>query len=135
MSAEHALLAAIRQHAAADADVKAALGDPARLFDQHPKHPVFPFVTLGRVETVEADAADAPAFAHTVTFHIWSREAGKAEALAAVSALRNALHDASITLSGWRLVLLRAGAASVALAGDARGVQGVLTLNAITEPA
>lgn len=134
MNAARALLSAIRTHAGADAGVKVVLGDPARLHDNHPKHPVFPFVTIGRVETAAADAADTPGFAHTIALHVWSRQSGKGEALEALEALRAALHDAALTLVGFRLVLLRATASSVAIVGDGRSIAGVLTLNAITEP-
>lgn len=134
MSVEHALLAAIRVHLGADADVRSALGDPVRFYDNHPPDPVFPFVTIGQVTTRPDDSAAVSAFAHTITLHIWSRQGGKSGALAALNALRNALHDAALSMTDWRLVLLRATAAAVANASDARAVEGVLTLDAITEP-
>jgi hypothetical protein len=134
MSVERALLAAIRAHASADAAVKTALGDPARLYDNHPADPAFPFVTIGSVDTRPADSADAPALAHTITLHVWSRQGGKADALAALAALRASLHLGQLTLAGARLVLLRAVASHVGNAGDARAIEGVLTLEAITEP-
>lgn len=135
MSAEHALLAAMRAACAADADVRAVLGDPARLYDNRPKAPIFPFLTIGRVETVAADASESPALNHTITLHVWSREAGKAEAMAALAALRACLHNAALTVAGRRLVLLGVVYADIFLSPDARSTQGLMRLRAITEPA
>jgi hypothetical protein len=134
MSAERALLAAIRVAASADTDVRAVLGNPARLYDSRPKEVIFPFLTIGRVETSPADSSEASALTHNITLHVWSRE-GKAEATEAVAALRSCLHNAALTISGRRLVLLNVVYADIFLSPDARATQGLMRLRAITEPA
>lgn len=135
MSVERALAAAIRQHALADAGVKAVLGDPARLYDDPPPDPVFPYLTIGRVESRGADASGAEALEHVVTLHVWSRYGGRAEALDAIAALRAALHDAPLSVASRRLVFIFAQFADVFRAGDGRTTHGVLRLRALTEPA
>lgn len=133
MSAEKALVAAIRSTAAGDAGVKAVLGDPARIFDDPPPDPVFPYMTLGRVETRPADSAGAQALEHVLTLHIWSRYGGRAEVLDVIGALRGALHDAPLSVDGHRLAFLFAAFADVFRSGDGRTTHGVLRLRALTE--
>ena len=133
MSADHALVAAIRAAACADADVKAILGDPARFHDDPPPDPVFPYATLARVEGRPADAALADAIDHAVTLHVWSRYGGRAEALDAIAALRAALHDQALSIEGRRLIFLFASFSDVFRSGDGRTTHGVLRLRALTE--
>jgi len=134
VSAERALAKAIRAAAMADAGVKTVLGDPARLYDDPPADPVFPYVTLGRVEARASDAAGASALEHVLTLHVWSRHGGRAEALGVIGALRAALHDAPLDVEGRRLILLFVVFTDVFRSGDGRTTHGVLRIRALTEP-
>ena len=134
MSAEIALAAAIRETLMNDAAVKALLGDPARVYDDPPLDPVFPYVTLGRVESRAVDASGAPALEHMLTLHVWSRYGGRAEALDVIGAMRGALHDAALSPAGHTLVFLFASFADVFRSGDGITTHGVLRLRAMTEP-
>jgi hypothetical protein len=135
MSADRAFAAALRSAALADAGIKSVLGDPVRLYDDPPPDPVFPYATLGAIETRNLDSSEAPALEHVLTLNVWSRHGGRAEALDVIATLRAALHDAGLSITGRNLVLLFAGASDVSRAGDGRTTQGVLRLRAITEPA
>lgn len=132
MSAERALLAAIRAAAANDASVAAIVG--ARIYDDPPPDVVFPYITLGRVESRPVDASASAAIEHGVTLHVWSRYGGRAEALDAIAALRGALHNAPLAVEGHRLVFAFAQFTDVFRSGDGRTTHGVLRLRAITEP-
>lgn len=132
MSAERALLAAIRSALVGDAGVSAAVG--ARIYDDPPADAAFPYVTLGRIETRAADASGASALEHAVTLHVWSRHGGRAEALSAVSAMRAALHNAALAPEGHRLTLLLTTFTDVFRSGDGRTTHGVVRLRAVTEP-
>lgn len=132
MSAERALAAALRDAALLDASVAALVSE--RIYDEPPPDAVFPYVTLGRVETRSAEASASAALEHAVTLHVWSRYGGRAEALSIIAALRTALHNAALTLDGFKLVLLLAQFADVFRSGDGRTTHGVLRLKAITEP-
>lgn len=134
MSAERALVAAVRAAAMQDAGVKALLGDPARIFDDAPPDAVFPYVSLGRVESKPADASGGEAIEHAVTLHVWSRYGGRAETLDVIAALRGVLHNAPLDVEGRKLVLLLVTFTDVFRSGDARTTHGVLRLRAITEP-
>ncbi|HYD71994.1 MAG TPA: DUF3168 domain-containing protein [Candidatus Binatia bacterium] len=132
MSAERALLAAIRETALQCGPLQALLSD--RIYDDPPADAVFPYLTLGRVESRPTDAASRDALEHAITLHAWSRHGGRAETLDIIAALRGALHNAQPVVSGHKLVLLLATFADVFRSGDGRTTHGVLRLRAITEP-
>ncbi len=132
MSADRALLAAIRDALLDDATLQGLVGD--RVYDDPPADVVFPYLTLGRVESRPADAAAHEALEHAITLHAWSRYGGRAEALDIVATLRSALHNAPLAPEGQTLVLLRATFADVFRSGDGVTTHGVLRLRAITEP-
>lgn len=132
MSAEQALLSAMRA-ALLDNDALGALVG-VRVYDDPPADAVFPYVTLGRIETRAADASGAAALDHVVTLHVWSRHGGRAEALSAIAAIRGALHNAALDLDGHRLTLLLVSFTDVFRSGDGRTTHGVVRLRAVTEP-
>jgi hypothetical protein len=134
MSAERALAAAIHAAATNDGGVKALLGDPARVYDDPPADIVFPYLTIGRVETRSVDTSAAEALEHVLTLHVWSRHGGRAETLDVIAAVRAALHNAPLSVAGRRLVFIFAQFADVFRAGDGRTTHGVLRLRAVTEP-
>ncbi|MBI3438911.1 MAG: DUF3168 domain-containing protein [Proteobacteria bacterium] len=135
MNAEEALAAAIRAAAIASAGVRAVLGDPARVYDDPPPDVIFPYLTIGRVESKPSDASGVDAIEHAITLHCWSRYGGRAEALRVIGALRDVLHNVSLTVEGRRLVFLFAQFSDVFRSGDGRTTHGVLRLKALTEPA
>lgn len=132
MSAEIALAASIRAAALADASVAELVG--ARFYDDPSPDVIFPYLTLGRVESKAIDASEREALEHGVTLHVWSRYGGRAETLEIIAALRGCLHNAALDVAERRLVLLFAQFADVFRSGDGRTTHGVLRLKAITEP-
>ncbi len=132
MSADRDFAAAIRTAALADSGVQALLG--ARFYDDPPPDALFPYVTLGRVESRASDSSGTEAIEHSVTLHVWSRHGGRAEALDIIGALREALHDAPLTVTGRMLVFVFAQFADVFRSGDGLTTLGLLRLRALTEP-
>jgi hypothetical protein len=131
VNAETALVAAIRAAGMADANVQALIG--ARFYDDPPPDVVFPYITLGRVESRAIDSSSREAIEHAVTLHVWSRHGGRAEALDVIAALRGCLHNAALEVEDRRLVFIFAQFADVFRSGDGRTTHGVLRLSAITE--
>jgi hypothetical protein len=113
--------------------VQALLGQ--RIYDDPPPEVVFPYVTIGRVESRPIDSSAREAIEHAVTLHVWSRHGGRAETLDVIAALRGCLHNASLDVADRRLVLLFAQFTDVFRSGDGRTTHGVLRLRAITEEA
>lgn len=134
MSAERALVAAIRAAAMQDSAVQALAGDPARFYDDPPPDVVFPYITLGRAESKPAEASGSAAIEHVLTLHVWSRHGGRAEALDMIAALRAALHNAALDVEGCTLILLLVVFSDVFRSGDGRTTHGVVRLRALTEP-
>lgn len=131
MSADRALLSAIREAMFGHAPLLALVGD--RIYDDPPADVVFPYITLGRIESRPADAASRDAIEHAITLHAWSRYGGRAETLDIIGAMRSALHNAPLAVEGHSLVLLLATFADVFRSGDGRTTHGVLRLRAVTE--
>jgi Protein of unknown function (DUF3168) len=132
MSFDRDLAAALRTAALADAGVQALIA--ARFYDDPPLDAVFPYVSLARVENRPADSSGTEAIETNVTLHVWSRYGGRAEALDVIGALREALHDAPLTIAGRKLVYLFASFSDVFRSGDGQTTLGVLRLRALTEP-
>lgn len=135
MSPDLALHRALLDHLRADAGLNALLGDPPRIHDAPPAQPVWPMVVFGRAETRPWGGLDGEGLEHALTLTCLSRFDGAEEAKAVVAALRARLHDAALTLDGWRLVNLRVTYGDVFRAADARTILGVLRLRAVTEAA
>ena len=131
---EWALQVGVRTALSNDAGVKAWLGDPARIYDEAPDDPVFPYLTYGRSESRPADGDGAPVTEHVLHLHLWSRYGGRREAKQGVAAVRTALHDASFALDGHTLGSLKTTYTDVFRVGDGRTVHGVVRLRALTEP-
>ncbi len=133
MSPDLALQKALLDHLRADADLAALLGDPPRVHDQAPAQPVWPMVLFGRAETRPWGGLDGEGLEHALTLTCLSKFDGAEEAKAIVAALRARLHNAALTLDGWRLVNLRVTYGDVFRAADGRTIHGVLRLRAVTE--
>lgn len=135
MSPDLALHKALLDHLRADPGLAALLGDPPRIHDEPPAQPVWPMVVFGRAETRLWGGVDGEGLEHSLTLTCLSRFEGAEEAKAVVAALRARLHDADLTLDGWRLVNLRVTYGDVFRAADARTLLGVVRLRAVTEAA
>jgi hypothetical protein len=132
MSPELALQKAILAVLRADAGVSVlAVGG---VHDQPPADPGYPLVTLGRSEVRPWGGLDGEGTEHALTLTVISRFEGTEEAKAIVAAIRVALHGASLTLDGWRLVNLRTTFSDVIAAADRRSTLGVMRIRAVVEP-
>lgn len=131
---EWALQTAVRAALGADAEVKAWLGDPARVYDEPPIEPVFPYLTYGRSESRRYDGDDEGAVEQVLHLHVWSRYGGRREAKEAAASVRAALQDVSISADGYRHTNLRSTYTDVFRVGDGRTTHAIIRLRALTEP-
>lgn len=94
--AEAALAAQAELHAAiTDSDLlQITLGDPVRAFDETPENPVYPYLTYGDMRSTDTSADDAPESMHQITLHVWSQYEGRAEVLALIRTVADALDAA-----------------------------------------
>ena len=64
-------------------------------------------MTFGQSQERDWSTGSEAGGEHILTLHVWSRHAGRRQAQEIIEAIRNALHDRSLTLEGYRLVGLR----------------------------
>ena len=123
-----ALLARLR----ADVGLQALIGTPARVWDEPPEDPGYPYLLIGRGESrpVEADGCGVE---HRLTLIAVSEFRGHEEARAIVAAVRACLEGAELEHAGVRTISLSVGLADVFRAGDHRRIHGVMRLRAVTE--
>jgi hypothetical protein len=132
-SAALALQKAVYAAIVADDDVGALIGD--RIYDLAPRNAVFPYVTIGQTTLADWSTGTEAGAEHRLTLDVWSRQGGKSECHAIADAIRAALHDAALALTGHALVNLRFETADVARDPDGITFHGVLRFRAVTEPA
>lgn len=98
MSASSELQTAIYAALVADSGVSALVG--SRIYDPPPSGAVFPYISFGPTDAVEADTFCLTGRVETVQVDVWSRsEAGSLECKAIVDAIKAALHDSPPTLT------------------------------------
>lgn len=115
-----------------DMAVLALLGG-ARIYDDVPQGTDFPYLTIGQSTVRDWSTGSEEGDEHTLTLHVWSRESGRKETHALMGALREALHDRSLTLSGHRLINLRHEFSDARREPDGDTYHGVVRYRAVTE--
>jgi hypothetical protein len=132
-SASAALRAAIHDALSADGALNALLGGP-KVYDEPPRAAAFPYVTLGEARVNDFSTGTEPGEEHQLTLHAWSRQGGHREAHMISGALLQALDDAPLTLTDFRLVNLRFTVADVRREADGRTYHALVRFRAMTEP-
>ena len=104
-----------------------------RIHDAVPDEPAFPFLTIGEART--ADYPGVPgAVSHEVRIHAYSRWDGRAKLKRIEGAVRDALHDADLALTGHRLAQCRHVFSDVIRRPDQDSYHAVLRFRLVTEP-
>ena len=129
---ENALQKMLIGHLKGDAAVRALLGDPARIWDQPPRDPLFPHLSIGRSESRPV-RADGCGVEHDLTLTCASTFGGTEEAKAVSAAVRARLFEAALTADGVRTVSLRVVFSDVFRSPDLRRTWAVIRVRAVTE--
>jgi hypothetical protein len=132
-AAAAALRAAIHDALIADTPLTSLLGG-ARVYDEPPQNPAFPYVTLGEARMTDFSTGSEPGEEHQLTLHAWSRQGGHKEAHLLAGALLQALDDAPLSLAEYRLVNFRFALADVRREADGRTYHALVRFRAVTEP-
>ncbi len=132
MDALTALRRALHARLVADAALTSLIA--GRVYDEVPRAPHFPFLTLGEARLADASVGQGPLVEHTLTLHVWSQQGGQAEAQAVSSAVIAALDDVSLALTGHSLIALRVLTADLRRESDGRSHHAVLRFRALTSP-
>ncbi|MFM1815271.1 MAG: hypothetical protein RLZ98_1966 [Pseudomonadota bacterium] len=132
-SADWALQEKIHAVLTSDAATTGLLGGQ-HVYDDVPRGLQLPYVTFGRSTVSDWSTASDDGEEHVITLHVWSEGGGRKQALAIMDAMRNALHEAPLTLSGHRLVNLRHELSEARRDADGETIHGIVRLRARTEP-
>lgn len=124
---------AINQRLRNDAAFVALLGG-AKVYDDTPQQTEFPYVTIGRSLIRDWATATEGGHEHVVTLHVWSRAAGRKQALEIMHAIEELLHDQTLTLTGQHLVNLRHEFSDARRDPDGETYHGTVRYRAVTEP-
>lgn len=132
-AATAALRAAIHDALIANSPLTAILGG-AKVYDEPPRSPDFPYVTIGEARITDWSTGTEPGEEHQVTLHAWSRQGGHKEAHLVAGAVLQALDDAPLALTDHRLINLRFALADVRREADGRTYHALVRFRAVTEP-
>jgi hypothetical protein len=133
MSAALALQSAMRDALLANAPLKALLGG-AHIYDEVPRGEPPLYVRFDSIETRDWSTATDKAHEHFVVIDVTTNERGRALAQAICSAIEAVLDQATLTLTGHRLINLRVVFWSVGKLRNAQTTGASLRFRAATEP-
>lgn len=120
---------------AADAGVRALLGDPPRVFDAATARPSYPYLEIIRHEMEPNGGAEAEADSHRIDLAIVSRDTGRMAMKEALAAVKAALSNGDApAMSGLRCVLMLATFADM-VRGRFGIWRGMVRVKAVVEPA
>ena len=129
--ADLALQKAIYERLSSDVPLGALIA--GRIYDNVPGDAGFPYMTLGEAQVSDWSTGDSEGGEHRLTFHVYSRGGGRAEAKTILGAVNAALHDASLTPENARLVSLRFLDAETRREPDGITWRGTIRFRALTE--
>lgn len=104
------------------------------VYDTVPSSDPFPRITLGEDQVIPERADCYLGDEVFITLHVWSRKTGFPETKRIAAAVRTALHDAELELTGFRLVDLASDGERFMRDPDGLTNHAVLTFRALTEP-
>lgn len=137
-SASWSLQQSIFSTLTANAALTTLLGG-ARIYDDVPQGTALPYLTLGqsteRDWSTGGDLATDDGREHILTLHVWSNARGKKQTHDIIGAIRSALHDQPLPLTGHRLINLRHEFSEARRDPDGETVHGIARFRAVTEPA
>ena len=128
-----ALQSSIFQALANSPELTSLLGGE-RIYSNPPPAAQFPFITLGQTVNLDWSTGTEDGTEHSLTLHVWSRGGGRKEAVEIMAAARAVLHEAALSLSGFRLVNLRHEVSEARRDPDGETYHGIVRFRAVTEP-
>jgi hypothetical protein len=116
-----------------DAAVTASLGG-ARVYDDVPRGAELPYVTFGASTARDWSTGTEAGSEHSVVLNVWSRHAGEREVHLIMAAVRDALHEAALGITGHRLISLRHEVSEAVRDPDGETYRGIIRFRAVLEP-
>ena len=126
------LMAAIRARLLSDPDL-ATRFPGLQIHDRTPASAPFPYLVFGASDALDWSTSDERGHEHLLALNVWSKRAGRAEALDIAERVSSLLHCADLDLGGPVLVLLRVVGLDTAITPDGKSVRATVRLRALTE--
>ena len=80
---------------------------PVPVFDEVPANSAFPYIEIGDQTAADnSDKTDRTTERVTLTIHVWSRTAGRKQCKELMAKVHTALHDKTLTLTGFAPAVL-----------------------------
>lgn len=122
----------------ANAELKTLIGTTPRIYQDVPASAAFPYLVVGDSQRVNDSVQGMASEEIYITIHIWTRQdssPGVVDAKKIESIIKNLLHDASLSLTENRCVLIEFDSARNGSAESPDLRHRVLTMRALTDPA
>lgn len=103
------------------------------IYDRPPQSSAFPYITLGESNCADRSTKTTTGLEQTVMLHVWSREGGRAQVAGIMERMQTLLYDASMTVEGQTLVMIRFQSSSITLEDDGWTYQGLMRFMALLE--
>ncbi len=128
-----ALQCAMYKALCAAPEVKALLGEPARIYDDPPEGAELAYLVIGPTQISDWSGVDR-GLRHDLRLHAYSAYAGRREIKTIMGAVYDVLHDAAFPVDGHRLVNMRFVFADAVRRRDGGAYHGVMRYRAVTQP-
>ena len=103
------------------------------VYDRTPQNTAYPYVTLGAMTGVDWSTKTTTGMEYSVTLHTWSRQGGRKEAAKIMESLHTILHQASLSVTGQTLVMIRFSSSEIVIENDGCTYQGIMKFTAFLE--
>lgn len=103
------------------------------IYDRPPEGTAFPYVTLGESTGSDWSNVATVGMEHLFTLHIWSREGGRKQSATIMERLHTLLHQASLSITGQMLVMMRFSASDIVLENDGWTYHGIMKFHALLQ--
>ena len=132
-SSAWALQDAVHQRLTEDVGLVSLLGGP-RIYDHVPRNTPYPIVTYGQSVAREWTTGTEDGEEHILTLHVWSEGGSRRQAHDIMAAVKRALGEAALPLTGHRLVDIRHEFSEARPEADRETYHGIVRYRAVTEP-
>lgn len=107
----------------------------ATIYDGAPQDAALPYVDLGEADVDDWGSKTFDGGDHFLTLHVWTAggQGGKKQAWDIIEQIRTTLHNASLTVTGHALVMLRHSASRVFRDINEQDYHGIVELRALTQ--
>ena len=134
VSATWALQNSVHAALTGDEDLIGLLGG-SHVYDHVPRGTTYPYVTFGPSAENDWSTADDTGHELLIVIHVWTEALGRQQVEEIMTAIRAALHDQTLAVSGFRLVNLRHESSNLNRLSDGETLQGIVRLRATLEAA